>query len=240
MSGLPLQPCFVIHRRDYRDSSLLLELFTLNEGRLPAIARGAKSGRAQSATLLQPFTPLQVGLIGRGEIKTLGQVEQEGRGLALPGKLLYCGFYLNELLMRLLQRNDPHERLFAYYFEALSDLAKGEAIDLCLRKFEVRLLQELGYELLLDRDAETGSPILPERIYEYRIEQGPIEARGVATAGGLQVQGRTLLSLHTGTPMDRAQLVEAKHLMRKILALYLGDRPLKSRELFRGFADVGR
>lgn len=231
-----LQPCFVIHRRDYRDSSLLLELFTLNDGLLPAIARGAKSGRGQRAALLQPFRPMQVSATGRGEIKTLGQVEPEGQAFSLSGTVLYCGFYLNELLMRLLQRNDPHQNLFAHYFNALTSLAEGVAIDECLREFEVSLLKEIGYELMLDRDYATGLPVQPGKVYEYVIEQGPIESSVQASAGSHLVHGRTLLGLQYRGPMDHASMTEAKVLMRRILAFYLGDKPLKSRELFGGFA----
>ncbi|MDJ0806670.1 MAG: DNA repair protein RecO [Gammaproteobacteria bacterium] len=235
MSGKPLQPCLVIHRRDYRNSSLLLELFTLDEGRMPAIARGAKSGRAPRAALLQPFTPLQVSFSGKGEIKTLGQVEPEGQVFSLNGKRLYCGFYLNELLMRLLQRNDPHQQLFAHYVTVLSALANGASIDECLRDFEVKLLRELGYALLLDRECETHTPVVADKLYAYVIEQGPLESPQHDSAVSVDVHGRTLLCLQHGLAMDRTTRLEAKALMRRILAFYLGDKPLKSRELFRGF-----
>ena len=235
MSGKPLQPCFVIHRRDYRNSSLLLELFTLNDGLLPAIARGAKSGRGQRAILLQPFSPLQVSVTGRGEIKALGQVEAEGQAFLLHGKVLYCGFYMNELLMRLLHRGDPHEDLFVHYYNTLTALAKGHPVDQFLRGFEVRLLKETGYELMLDRDSVSGSPVAPEKAYEYVIEQGPVASSRQSAGGSQLIRGRTLLDLQNGVPMDKAGMTEAKHLMRRILAFYLGDKPLKSRELFRGF-----
>ncbi len=240
MSGKSLQPCFVLHRRDYRDSSLLLELFMLHQGRLSAIARGAKSGRGQRAAFLQPFRPLQVSLTGKGEVKTLGQVEPEGQAFSLRGTLLYCGFYLNELLMRLLERNDPHEDLFVHYFNTLTALAEGQAVDDVLRAFEVRLLTALGYQLLLDREYATGTAVSPEQVYEYEIEQGPLISSRKEDEGSQRVHGRTLLSLHNGVAMDRASMMEAKGLMRRILAFYLGGKPLKSRELFRGFADPGR
>ncbi len=228
-----LQPCFVIHRRDYRNTSLLLELFTPDEGRLPAIARGAKSGRAGRAILLQPFQPLLAGLSGRGEIKTLGQVEPEGRPFSLTGRLLYSGFYLNELLMRLLGRNDPHADLFAHYLEALTALAGGRPIGETLRYFEIDLLRALGYGLMLEHETVGGEPVLPDRAYDYLIEQGPVISAGRPASGS--VSGRTLLCLHNRATMDPATAAEAKGLMRRILAFYLGDKPLKSRELFRGF-----
>ena len=237
MTGSPMQPCFVIHRRDYRNSSLLLELFTPGEGRMAAIARGAKSGRALRAALLQPFRPLLVVLSGRGEVKTLGQVEAEGRAFALSGRALYCGFYLNELLMRLVQRTDPHPDLFVRYIEALEGLAAGRQLENCLRSFEIDLLKELGYEMVLDQETRMGQPVMPEQCYEYILEQGPVLAQAGSSAR--LIHGRTLLDLHNKTAMEAASLAEARGLMRRVLAFYLGDKPLKSRELFRNFKQTG-
>ena len=227
-----LVPACVIHRRDYQNTSLLLELFTPDEGRLPAIAKGAKSGRASRAALLQPFTPLLVSVRGRGEIKQLLKVEPDGRRHTLQGERLYCGFYLNELLMRLLERRDPYPRLYHYYAETLGRLAGAVSTDQALRDFEVQLLQELGYGLLLDQTADTEEAVKPEQRYHYEIEQGPL-----ALSQGTHEQsidGRTLLCLHNREPLDRQAANEAKRLLRRVLAFYLGDKPLKSRELFRG------
>ncbi len=227
-----LVPACVIHRRDYQNTSLLLELFTPDEGRLPAIAKGAKSGRASRAALLQPFTPLLVSVRGRGEIKQLLKVEPDGRRFTLQGARLYCGFYLNELLMRLLERRDPYPRLYQYYVEALSRLADTASADQALREFEVRLLQELGYGLLLDQTADTGEPVMPDRRYHYEIEQGPLSLhKGTEEQS---IDGRTLLCLHNRESLDQQSAHEAKRLLRRVLAFYLGDKPLKSRELFRG------
>jgi len=235
-TSLPnLQPAFVLHRRDYRNTSLLLELFTLHEGRLPAIAKGAKTTRGARAVLLQPFRPLLVGLAGRGEIRTLAQAEPQGQPFELAGSGLYCGFYLNELLTRLLGRHDPHPDLFAHYLEALGMVAAGEGLDRGLRQFEVQLLYSLGYALLLDRDSTSGEPVVAQTVYEYVLEQGPVAVAGPADANRSRVHGRTLLGLHNRQAMDQASLAEAKGLMRRVLAFYLGDKPLKSRELFQGY-----
>ncbi|MFC1326489.1 MAG: DNA repair protein RecO [gamma proteobacterium symbiont of Ctena orbiculata] len=226
-----LIPAFVIHRRDYRNSSLLLELFLLNQGRLPAIARGAKSARSSRALLLQPFSPLLLGLSGRGEVKSLTGVEPDGRPYRLQGETIYCGIYLNELLMRLLQRGDPYPSLYVHYQHALSGLASGESASQCLREFEISLMRELGYGLLLDRTADTNEEIEADRVYEYRLEQGPVRMPGGGSGEG--IHGRTLLSLHRGERLDERGEAEAKRLMRRVIGHYLGDRPLKSRELFQ-------
>lgn len=226
-----LCPAFVLHRRDYRDTSLLLELFLADQGRLPAIARGAKSGRSSRAMLLQPFSPLLVGLSGRGEVKSLTRVEADGRPYGFQGETIYCGIYLNELLMRLLQRGDPYPSLYARYQYTLARLASGESASQCLRDFEIALMRELGYGLLLDRTADTNEPIRADQVYDYHIEHGPVIATGNGSAS--RIHGRTLICLYRGEVLDEQGRMEAKQLMRRIIGYYLGDKPLKSRELFR-------
>lgn len=148
----------------------------------------------------------------------------------LQGQLLYCGLYLNELLMRLLHRDDPHERLFGLYGSTLAQLAKAEPVEPVLRRFEIELLEQLGFGLVLDHNVEDGSPLSAERRYHYQIERGPIPCAQDDPAG---YSGATLIGLRNGELTDRSLLSEARALTRSVLAYYLGDRPLKSRELFR-------
>ncbi|MET0065463.1 MAG: DNA repair protein RecO [Candidatus Thiodiazotropha sp.] len=233
-----LTPAFILHRRDYRDSSLLLELFSEQEGRLAAIAKGVKSGRARRALILHPFTPLRVSLRGRGEVLSLNQAEVDGRTIALSGERLYCGLYLNELVQRLLHRGDPAPGLYQAYAEALLQLTRDGSVDRSLREFELQLLTELGYGLLLDRTADTDEPVDPQGVYEYHVEQGPVMVRSIHS--GPTLRGSTLLNLQNRTALDAEENREAKRLMRRVLAHYLGSRPLKSRELFQALkADPG-
>jgi DNA repair protein RecO (recombination protein O) len=227
-----LQPAFLLHRRPYSNNSLLLECFVAGAGRFPAIARGVSARKGQGRALLQPFTPLLIRWSGRGEVRSLNQYEASGRSYPLQGRALYCGFYLNELLMRLLQRSDPHERLFALYADTLAQLAVGDSLEPLLRRFELSLLQELGYGMILDRDIETDTPIQPERHYHYRLEQGPAPADDGDKS---VVTGATLLALGSGAPLSPTGIREARLLLRRVLARYLGDKPLKSRELFQAF-----
>jgi DNA repair protein RecO (recombination protein O) len=224
-----LEQAFVLHRRDYANTSLLLEIFSGTQGRFPAIAKGAKRGRAPTAVLLQPFRPLWLSWTGRGEVRTLARMEAAGRALTLSGKALFCGFYLNELLMRLLGRNDPHEDLFAFYHAALTRLAEGADLDGPLRQFELRLLQDTGYALDLGREWNTGQPVVAGCRYVYEAERG---MRAAAAEEGDQVRGETLLALAAGEPIAGDLAREARGLMRAALAPYLGPRPLRSRELF--------
>jgi DNA repair protein RecO (recombination protein O) len=234
-----LQAHFVLHARPYANSSLLLELLSSEGARYPAIAKGVKHGRGPSAALLQPFRPVLLELRGRGEVLTLGKLEAGGSAYLLSGDALYCGLYVNELLVRLLGRNDAHEGLFALYCEVLARLAGGREIQLGLRRFELGLLRHLGYGLPLDREAETGAPVRPDGRYRYRIEAGP-EPSAATAPEAETLAGATLLALARGEPLPPQGLVEARRLMRRVLDHYLDGRPLRSRELFRhGFRRPG-
>lgn len=229
-----LQHCFVLHRRNFGNSSLILDIFSALHGRQAVLAKGAKQnrrGRPAGGEILQPFRPLWLSWSGRGEVKTLVRYEPAGPMIELPGKVLYCGFYLNELLVRLLRRSDPHEALFAFYHSTLTALAAGDHMETVLRYFELRLLQEIGYAVELDREAGSGRPVAPERHYVYEQESG---LRVVGAGDGQHtLSGKTLLSLAAGEPLSKPVARAAKLLTRRLLAPYLGERPLKSRELFR-------
>lgn len=225
-----LQRGFVLHRRAYANTSLLVECFTAEEGRLAMIAKGAKRGRSPTAALLQPFQPLWLGWSGRGEVKTLTRAEAAGRPLGLSGTRLYCGFYINELLMRLWPRQEAPEALFAAYQLVLDALSGAEPPDLGLRQFELRLLAGMGYELIIDRVAEEGVAVRPEEHYVLIPELG---LRRALAPGPASVCGETLRRLARGEPLEAKHRREAKALLRQALAPHLGDRPLRSRELFR-------
>jgi DNA repair protein RecO (recombination protein O) len=222
---------FILHRRDYSNSSLLLECFSAEHGRFPALAKGVRSKKMHGAALLQPFQPLIIQITGRGEVKTITSYEQSGEAIGLHGQSLYCGLYLNELLQYLVGRFDPHQRLFHIYHETLMQLATSSSIDMVLRYFEVELLAELGYGLMLESDAETGMPIEPDVLYSYQLEKGPIRAKA---GSDTVIQGKTLQALsNRELQLDECIRQEAREMMRRILHHYLGGRSLKSRELFQ-------
>lgn len=222
---------FVLHRRDYSNTSLLLEIFASGQGRFPAIAKGARRPRNPASALLQPFQPLWLSAVGRGEVRTLARVEPAGRPLQLQGRRLLAGFYLNELLIRLLGRHDPHDALFLFYQSALVGLGADGDLETLLRGFELRLLDELGYALTLDREAHSGAPVRPEHLYRVEPDLGVCRA-GVGEQGQT-LSGATLLALARGGALDPAQRREARLLLRAVLDAHLGGRPLASRELYR-------
>jgi DNA repair protein RecO (recombination protein O) len=230
-----LRPAYILHRRPYSNSSLLVECFTPEQGRFPAIAKGVRSQTKGDSALLEPFQSLLIRFSGRGEVKTLTAFEASAVSEPLQGRILFCGFYLNELLMHLLGRSDPHERLFQVYSKALQELRHSENPDRVLRWFEIELLNELGYGLQLGQEADTGTPVKPDEHYQYELERGPV----LSTANGSTVRGRTLLHLagREGQELSREGWREARELMRKVISHYLGGKALKSRELFQIASD---
>lgn len=233
-----LQPAYILHHRPYRDTSALLELWTHDFGRIGMVARGARAVGSQLRGILQPFRPLLVSWTGKGELKTLTGAEGSGLVPALSGRALLSGFYLNELLLRMVQRQDPHAELFDAYEAALQGLAHAGQEERALRIFERDLLQALGYGLVLDAEAGTGRAVEPAREYRYQLEKGVVPA-DAAGQGGIRTSGRSLLSLARSELRDAESLGDAKRLMRAALAFYLGDRPLKSRELFAALVAQG-
>ncbi len=229
---IQLTPGFVLHQRPYRDSSALLEIFSRDYGKLGLVARGIRSPKSKWRGDLQAFKPLLLSWQSRGDLGTLTDVECGRHGAALSGTSLYSAYYLNELLMRLLERHDPHPALFEDYLGALAALHEQVEVETVLRRFEKHLLDELGYGLVLEQDVETGDEIVPESRYDYHLESGPVAIQEEA-AGGFVFPGKSLLAIAAENFDDAEVLRDAKRLMRAALRIYLGDKPLKTREIFQ-------
>jgi DNA repair protein RecO (recombination protein O) len=225
------QPAFVLHTYAYRETSLIVEAFTADHGRIAMVARGAKRPRSEMRGLLQGFQPLLLSWYGQRELKTLVRGEWQGGLPLVSGSALLCGFYLNELLLKLLPREDPHPGLFASYGAALAKLAAGEEPAPVLRRFELALLAELGYALPLVRDADSGAPVDPSARYHYAFDRGPRRAAPQSGARLPLVRGSTLLALADGNYVDADTAAEAKRLMREVLDHYLEQRGVESRRV---------
>lgn len=228
------EPAFILHHHNYAETSLLLEVLTRTHGRLGLIAKGARRPRSPLRATLIPFQPLAVAFSGRGDLPALSSAEPLASAAPLAGNMLFCGLYLNELLLRLLHRHDPHERLFDHYTDALERLAAGTDSEPVLRVFEKRLLDEIGYGVVLDHDVADGSALQADREYRYLPERGPVAA-GSTQDEGIAVQGKSLLALAAERLQEESVRRDAKRLMRALLARHLGNRPLISRELFRSW-----
>lgn len=222
---------FVLHSYPYRETSLLLEVFARNFGRVSMVARSARSPRSALRGVLLAFQPLTLSWFGKGEVRTLARAEWIGGTPRLQGEALMCGFYVNELLLRLLPREDPHDILFERYADALQQLAFRDDSAPVLRSFERALLKELGYAMALERDSANGSAIDPAKTYRYDPERGPVEAGDPASES--VVSGRTLIDMARDDYSDPLTQQQAKALMRTLLNHRLEYQPLRSRRVFR-------
>lgn len=227
------EPGFVLHTWPFRETSLIVEVFTRHHGRLALIARGARRPRSALRGQVHPFTPLLLSWFGKSEIRTLHGAEWQGGIAPLGGLPLMCGFYLNELLLKLLARDDPHEALFDYYRATLVELGQpGSDLERILRRFEKHLLSEIGYAATFHEEAETAHPVRNDGCYVFVPERGPYVDAGSAS-NGIPVAGQTLLDLDhdkLDSPVTRA---EAKLLMRALINHHLGGKPLYTRQMLK-------
>jgi len=223
---------FVLHSYPYRETSLVLEIFSRQHGRVPLVARGARRPRSALRGLLMSFQPLTLSWFGKNELRTLHSVEWQGGQPQLQGTALMCGFYLNELLLNLTARDDPHESLFDYYRQTLQRLVREEDHAATLRCFEKHLLQELGYALLLEHEASSSLPIHADKTYRYILERGAIPESHDA-AQGLAVTGKTLLDIAADDYTDVNSARQGKQLMRMLINHHLGGVVLHTRELIK-------
>lgn len=227
------QPAFVLHSYPFRETSLVIETFTRDMGRVALVARGARRPKSALRGVLLAFQPLLLSWSGKGELRTLHRAEWRGGYAPLKGLSLICGFYLNELLLRFLARDDPHDRLFSVYQETLGALAGHGDSAATLRRFEKNLLRELGYGLMLDRDADSGAPIAAETCYTYVVERGPVVQRGDESQNGVELTGQTLIDMQSDNYTTMTTLQQSKVLMRALINHYLGDKTLHTRQLLR-------
>lgn len=226
------QAVYVLHTYPFKETSLVVELFAHGFGRVATTAKGARRPKSAMRGMLQSFQPLLATWSGKLELKTLHSLDWGGGLLLLKGESLMCGFYLNELLLRLLPREDPHESLFDYYSATLKILASGECLATTLRRFELKLLQELGYAIPLHHDADEA-PIVADLNYSYQAEHGAtrLSRESNRTKNGVQLLGKTLIDMMGDNYSNPQTQLQSKQLMRYLLAHYLGDKPLHTRQL---------
>ncbi len=231
------EPAFVLHSYPFRETSLILDVFSRQRGRLAIVARGARRPKSNLRGVLMNFQPLLLSWFGKGEVRTLHSAEWQGGQPYLQGTALMCGFYLNELLLNLLARDDPHEQLFDYYRATLHRLMHETDHAATLRCFEKHLLQELGYALVLEHEANNGKAIQAELCYRYAVERGAIlDIEGPDDGDarlGMPVLGKTLLDMNADDYSDPNTAQQSKQLMRVLLNHHLGGKILHTRELIK-------
>jgi DNA repair protein RecO (recombination protein O) len=222
-SAVHLQPALILQHRPYRESSLLLDVFTRDFGIVPVLAKGVRKEKSKLAGLLLPFMLLQLSYLDKRDLKILTHAEFS-RSYALQRMALYCGFYVNELLQAFLHRYDPHPELFEIYLTCLLSLSSGLSIEQQLRYFELSLLEQTGYGVELNIDGR-GQPVISLQSYDFSPTSGLF-----ADAEGC-ISGATLISLYDRVPLHPDALQEAKQFLRKLLDVHLRGKPLKSREV---------
>lgn len=264
-----LQPGYILHYREFQESSYIVDAFTLTHGRVAMVAKSARNSRPQIRALYQPFRPLLLSWVGGGDLRTLTGIEESGAALPLADVQLACGYYINELVLRLLGNDQPQDQVFAYYSLALSELAQAAVpYEVVLRCFELQLLEVMGVLPDLPYCTPDAAAVLPEREYLYHPANAvavPVQGSeglgflkekhrmgamsgtgsaehtnrspsvhpdGMTLDDGVRVHGKTLIAMSELDFSDALVLNECRKLMRQILRIQLGDKPLKSRELF--------
>ena len=228
------EPGFILHTIPYRETSLLVDIFTLNHGRLRCVARGfRKPNKKGIAKTLFPYTEHHFQWQGRGELKTLIHAEPVQAPVFLGQESLFVGLYANELLYKLLHQNDPHQPLYHFYHQFMAQLSVSGLEQAELRRFEMLMLEELGYGLVLDADAETGEAVSPEHLYYYIPDQGLKLLQNQSGNNTHAVSGADIIGLRNGEFEQQSVLRAAKHLTRQVINFYLDGKQLNSRELYR-------
>jgi DNA repair protein RecO (recombination protein O) len=223
---------FVLHTYPFQDTSAIVEAFTRQHGRIGLVAKGARRPKSALRGALLAFQPLAIAWSGRGELCTLTRADAVGTPHTLAGVAMLCGYYLNELVLKLVHRDDPHEALFDAYAAALQGLASGASSEAVLRRFELALLREIGYALQLEHEAEQGVPVVAETRYVYCADRGPLAGAAARDLpGAVELRGKTLLDMARGDFSDPLTAAESKQLMRWLIGQYLDQRTLNTRQL---------
>jgi DNA repair protein RecO (recombination protein O) len=225
------EPAWLLHHRPFRDSSQILDILSRDHGRLAVVAKGSRGAKSKLRGILRPFLPLQLSWVIRSDLGTLTGAELDGAPLSLTGDALLSGYYVNELILKLLHRHDPQAEIFVAYGKTIERLAGSKEVAPHLRRFEIELLQMLGYALNLDHDTETREPLRSQQQYEYRAAAGPVPISDGGRAGPMVFTGAELDAIRNQQFADRAVLKNASNLLRNVIAYHLDGKELKSRKV---------
>ncbi len=228
-SRIQQHPAYLLHHRPFRDTSLLLDIFSRDHGRLALVARGARSQKSRLKPFLRPFMPLQLSWILRSDLGTLTGAELDGQPLKLSGDALMSGYYINELILHLTHRHDSQPELFAAYAHSIAQLAGASEPAPALRVFEIEMLALLGYAPNFGHDSVSHEPIEEGGNYEYRAEQGPVKV--ARKSGSMVFTGETLIAIGEARFDDPQILRAAGRLLRNVINHHLGGKELKSRKV---------
>jgi len=223
------EPGWLLHHRPFRDTSQILDILTRAHGRLSLVARGSRGAKSKLRGVLRPFLPLRLSWVIRSDLGTLTGAEMNGAPISLMGDGLLSGYYVNELILKLLHRHDPQPQIYRAYSKTIADLAGRPDVSIQLRHFEMALLRDLGYALNLDHDSAHNEPLKHDSLYEYRIEQGPVPV--AESVGPLTFSGAELEAIRREEFSSAAVLDNAARLLRRVIAFHLEGKELKSRKV---------
>lgn len=232
---IDLQPAYVLHTQPFQNTSLLVDLFCIDYGRVRAVAKGARRNGSKTKSYLQAFQPLLVGLTGRAELKSLTTVEGSVSALSLIGTRLFCGMYINELMVRLVHTNEAYPELYESYQQALLGLHGDRDVEQILRRFEFKLLDELGYGIDLDTDVRSGNDISEDSSYLFNPDQGfevMLSTASVSHNNTNVFSGEDIAAIRCALLNNSPHPTASRRLARQALQFYLGEKPLMSRALF--------
>ena len=225
------EPGYILHHRPFRDTSQILDLLTRDHGRIAVVARGSRGSKSRLAGVLRPFLPLRVSWVAKSDLGTLTGAEAAGPPAGLRGDALLSAYYVNELMLNFLHRDDPQPEVFALYAETVADLNACEDPAPALRDFELEFLGLLGYAVNLDHEGGSQAPLEADRHYDYRVEQGPVPVK--RDEGPLVFDGATLQGIAARRFDDPVVLRAANRLLRSVISYHLGGKELQSRKVLR-------
>lgn len=234
MKKLNLTPVYIIHSCKYKENSLLIDVFSREYGVLKLLAKGARKNKRQQGIGFSLYQQYLFSWYLKTDLGILTDIELSNPITVLKGKRILLGFYLNEIIIRLLNKHEPFPDLFDYYCLTLINLINNSAEEIFLRFFEKKLLQSIGYGLVLDHDVHTGNPIVEGKDYYYQFERGPSIVSS-NSKNECKVSGETLIGLKNESFINVKLINEARLLLRSVLAIYLGSKPLASKELYGAY-----
>ena len=229
-----LTPSYILHRRDYSETSLILDVVSREHGRINLIAKGAKRNKKQQNPNFNLYQKYNISWVAKSDLGTLTDIELETFAESLKPEQMMTGFYMNEIMLRLLHKHEPHPEIFDSYEQAIKRLIDGDSEQIVLRYYEKTLLQSLGYGVILDHEVETGESLNNEMDYFYKFDYGPILTSN-KDKSGITISGKTLLELDNESLSETKNINEAKVLLRTILDQHLGDKPLASKKLYQAY-----
>lgn len=223
------QSGYILHHRPFRDSSQILDIVTLDYGKVALVARGSRGSKSRLAGVLRPFLPLRVSWVAKSDLGTLTGAEAAGPPAGMVGDAMLSAYYVNELLLHFLHRYDPQPEIFKLYEDVINRLVSTDNVAACLRSFELEFLSLLGYAVNLNHEFANHDPLDAERNYEYRMEQGPVPVE--RSKGPLVFKGMVLSGIAEQRFDDPDILRAANRLLREIIAFHLGGKELNSRKV---------